>query len=78
MKRRKHSAVLSAFGQGVVTEGGFDRKIGGILRQRFDDRNDADYGPGGATNSEAGEAIADAVIFVDAVGRWLEQRETAD
>jgi uncharacterized protein (UPF0332 family) len=75
--RSKHSGVISAFGQLVVHEGGFDRELGRVLRQLFERRNDVDYGLEYPTGGEASRVLDRAERFVDEVERWIESRAAA-
>lgn len=73
--RSKHSGVLSAFGQLVVHQGGFDRELGRVLRRLFERRNDVDYGLEVPSLEEATRALDGAERFVDAVERWIDSRQ---
>lgn len=70
--RSKHGAVIAAFGQFVVKQGGFDPAIARTLRQLFELRNAADYDVDQPL-SEIGDVLAPAAAFVAAVAAWLER-----
>jgi uncharacterized protein (UPF0332 family) len=72
--RSKHSGVLSAFGQFVIKEGGFDREVGTVPRRLFERRNDVDYGLEYPSPEEASAVTDDAERFVTEVERWIEGR----
>lgn len=72
--RSKHSGVISAFGQLVVLDGGFDRDLAQVLRTLFDHRNDADCNASPITREDSTLALADATRFVDAVEQWIAAR----
>lgn len=74
VKRSKHAGVVSAFGQHLVGAGAIDEEYGKIFRDLFDDRNDADYGPGGATEERARKDLDNAGRFIDAIGSWLAEK----
>ncbi len=72
-----HAGLITAFGQGVVLEGGFDRQLGKVLASLFGQRSEADYEGLDAQPDEAAGAIADAERFVEAVEAWIAAREPA-
>ena len=72
--RSKHSGVLSAFGQVIVKQGGFDQETGRLLRQLFERRNEATYGTEQVDPDLANRAVADARRFFEAVEVWLAGR----
>jgi uncharacterized protein (UPF0332 family) len=72
--RSKHSGVLAAFGQLVIKERGFDRKVGAVRRRLFDRRNEVDYGLSEPSPEEASAETDDAERFVTEVERWIEAR----
>jgi hypothetical protein len=74
--RSKHSGVISAFGELVVRDGGFDRPTAKVLSGLFDDRNEADYDLGVVSSEEARESLADARRFVEAVDDWIASRQS--
>lgn len=73
--RSKHSGVIAAFGELAVRERGFDAATARVLRSLFRKRNEADYVLSPVPAETAGAAIEDAERFVDAVERWLDERE---
>lgn len=75
--RSKHSGVISAFGELVVRDGGFDRPTAKVLSGLFDDRHEADYDLGAVSSDEARESLADARRFVEAVGDWVASRQSS-
>lgn len=72
--RSKHSGVISAFGRLVVGEGDLDEEVGRFLRSLFERRNEADYSSVEAPAEEAGRAISDGELLVEAVEAWMATR----
>lgn len=75
--RSKHAGVVAAFGQLVVSPGGFDGETARVLRSLFERRHDADNAGASFSEAETEAAIADAERFVEAVEAWLAEREGA-
>jgi uncharacterized protein (UPF0332 family) len=73
--RSKHSGVISAFGLHAVRVGGFDPTVARIVGRLFRLRNEADYGTEDLDRHTAGQAVADAERFVEAVAAWIQSRQ---
>lgn len=69
--RSKHSGVISAFGQLIVSPGGVDPSIGAVLRRLFELRNEATYDTVKVEVDQARAALADAERFVAAIAERL-------
>lgn len=72
--RSKHSGVISAFGEQLVRQHGFDPRTGRLLRLLFTRRGAADYSFDPIRTESAGFAVADATRFVAAVEDWVAAR----
>ncbi len=70
-RRKKHSALVSAFVRMVVKEHGFAAEAAALLSTLFDERIEADYAIGGGPPSTADVAIAEAERFISEAERWL-------
>ena len=72
--RRKHSGVLSAFGQYFVKTGLIEAEYGKIFHQAFNSRLDSDYDIAFLLDDLLAETIAeDAQKFVDRIEKYLQE-----
>jgi uncharacterized protein (UPF0332 family) len=72
--RSKHSGVIAAFVQAIVSTHGVDERAGRLLRDLFERRGQADYSTDPVPAVEARRAIDDADFVVAAVVSWLADR----
>jgi uncharacterized protein (UPF0332 family) len=67
-----HSAVIAAFGRVAVREAGLPADLHRVLRDAFEHRNAADYGPEfKLTAQDVERLLADVSGFIASIEGWL-------